>query len=278
MARKKFSLAWLKPPPVPPDGVMALGDHLRELRYRIVAALVWIVLGMTVMAFLYQPLYELLLHPWSAAVDSLRQSRPDISTSVVNIGIVAPFALALRITAAAGLIVSSPFWLYQVWAFIMPALKRNEKRTALLFIAAAVPLFIAGVAVGYLILPQGISVLLAFTPDSVQVTNMLDINSFLVMLLQLMLASGVAFLLPVFLVALNLAGVVKGAALGKYRAYSIFGCFVFGAVVTPSTDPFSMSAIAIPMALLYVAAEAVCRSLDKRKAKRLAENDLVVEI
>lgn len=278
MARKRFSLAWLKPPPVPPDGVMALGDHLRELRYRIVAALVWIVLGMTVMAFLYQPLYELLLHPWAAAVDSLRQSRPDISTSVVNIGIVAPFSLALRITAAAGLIVSSPFWLYQVWAFIMPALKRNEKKTALLFIAAAVPLFIAGVVVGYMILPQGIAVLLAFTPDSVQVTNMLDINSFLVMLLQLMLASGVAFLLPVFLVALNLAGVVKGAALGKYRTYSIFGCFVFGAVVTPSTDPFSMSAIAIPMALLYVAAEAVCRSLDKRKAKRLAENDLVVEI
>jgi sec-independent protein translocase protein TatC len=107
---------------------------------------------------------------------------------------------------------------------------------------------------------------------------MLDINSVLVMLLQLMLASGVAFLLPVFLVALNLAGIVKGAALGTYRTYAIFGCFVFGAIVTPSTDPFSMSAIAIPMALLYVAAEAVCRSLDKRKAKRLAENDLVVEI
>ncbi|WP_051209260.1 twin-arginine translocase subunit TatC [Propionicicella superfundia] len=278
MARKRFSLAWLKPPPVPPDGVMSLSDHLRELRYRLVAAIVSIILGMIVMAFFYQPLYALLLQPWSTAVEALRVSRPDISTSVVNIGIVAPFALAMRVTAAAGIVLSSPFWLYQVWAFVMPGLKQNEKKAALLFIGAAVPLFLAGIVVGYLILPQGIAVMLTFTPDSVEVTNMLDINSFLVMLLQLMLASGVAFLLPVFLVGLNLAGVVKGASLGKFRAYAVFGCFVFGAVVTPSTDPFSMSAIAVPMAVLYIAAEVVCRSLDKRKAKRLAESDLLVEL
>lgn len=278
MALKRFSLAWLKPPPVPPGGVMALSDHLRELRYRFIAAVVAILLGMGIMAFFYQPLYQLLLDPWTLAVADLRQTRPDISTAVVNIGITAPFTLAMKVTAVAGLILSCPLWLYQAWAFIVPALKANEKKAALLFLAAAVPLFIGGVVVGYVILPKGISVMLGFTPDAVAVTNMLDINSFLQMLLQLMVASGVAFLLPVFLVGLNLAGVLKGKTLGKARSYAILGCFIFGAAVTPSTDPFSMSAIAVPMSVLYVIAEVICRSNDKRKAKRLADADLVVEL
>ncbi len=257
---------------------MSLGDHLRELRYRVIASMVVIILGMVVMSFFYQPLYELLLQPWSSAVQRLRESRPDLSLTAVNIGITAPFSLALRVTAVAGLVVTSPVWLYQLWAFIMPALRRNEKKAAILFIAAAVPLFLAGIFVGYLVLPQGIVVMLSFTPDTVAVTNMLDVNTFLVMLLQLMIASGVAFLLPVVLVGLNLAGVVSGKKLGKYRTYAIFGCFVFGAIVTPSTDPFSMCAIAIPMAVLYIAAEVVARSFDRRKARRLAGNDLIVEL
>lgn len=256
---------------------MSLSDHLRELRYRLVVSLISVALGMGIMAFFYQPLYELLLQPWMIAVDELRNTRPDISTAVVNIGITAPFTLAMKITAVAGLVLSCPLWLYQLWSFIMPALRANEKKAALLFLAAAVPLFISGVVVGYIILPKGISVMLGFTPDAVAVTNMLDINSFLLMLLQLMLASGIAFLLPVVLVGLNFAGVLTGKTLGKYRSYAIFGCFVFGAAVTPSTDPFSMSAIAIPMSALYVVAEIICRNTDARRAKQLTSTPAAVE-
>lgn len=257
---------------------MALADHLRELRYRFVVALIAVIVGMIVAAFFYDPLYALLLNPWTIAVAELESTHPGIDTAVVNIGVTAPFMLALKVSAVAGIVLSCPVWIYQLWAFIMPALKAQERKWALMFLGAAVPLFVMGVAVGYLVLPKGISVMLSFTPDMVAVTNMLDINSFLSMLLQLMLASGVAFLLPVLLVGLNLAGVLKATHLAKARTYAIFGCFVFGAAVTPSTDPFSMSALAIPMALLYVIAEFICRGNDKRRAKREAELDMHVTL
>jgi sec-independent protein translocase protein TatC len=257
---------------------MSLADHLRELRYRVVFSFVVIIVGMIVMAFFYAPLYNFLLQPWTIAVEELSTTRPEISTAVVNIGVTAPFTLAMKITAVAGIVLTCPIWLYQLWAFVVPALKASEKKWALIFLAAAVPLFVSGVIVGYIILPKGISVMLSFTPEAADVTNMLDITSFLTMLVQLMLASGIAFLLPVFLIALNFIGVLKGVTLGKYRSYAIFGCFVFGAIVTPSTDPFSMSALAIPMSVLYVIAEIVCRSNDKRRAKKGDTLGLAVEL
>ena len=124
--------------------------------------------------------------------------------------------------------------------------------------------------VGYLILPQGVSVLMSFTPQSVPITNLIEIDKFLELMLQLMVVFGLGFLMPVVVVAANLAGVLKAAQLAKARLYVIFGTFVFGAAATPSTDPFSMLALAIPMTLLFLAAEVVCRFNDRRKAKRLA--------
>lgn len=278
MARRRFSLAWLKPPKVPADGIMTLGEHLRELRYRFIFSAVAIILAATLCGLFYDPLYQLLLYPWSLAIADLKQSNPGIDTSVVNIGVTAPFMLAMKICGFGGLILSSPVWLYQAWAFIVPALLAKEKKLALGFIAAAVPLFIAGVFVGWWILPKGIEVMLSFTPSSVPVTNMLDINNFLDMLLQLMLVSGLAFLLPVFLVGLNLVGVVTAKGLAKARTYAIFGCFVFGAAATPSTDPFSMLALAVPMGLLYIAAELICRVNDRRRARRGLEAGLDVAL
>jgi sec-independent protein translocase protein TatC len=119
--------------------------------------------------------------------------------------------------------------------------------------------------------------MLQFTPDGLGIVNQLDLNSFLGLELLLILLFGVSFLLPVVLVMINLAGVVTGEQLGKARMFAVFGCFVFGAVATPSTDPFSMIALALPMAIMYVAAEFICRRNDKRKAKRLAaSSDLVL--
>ncbi|QLQ17255.1 MAG: twin-arginine translocase subunit TatC [Micropruina sp.] len=249
---------------------MSLADHLRELRYRVVFSLVVIVLGMVAVAFFYNDVYTFLLRPWLQAVEILKVTNPNINTQAVLTGVTTPLILAMKICAVGGLVLTSPIWLYQVWAFIVPALLAKEKKWALMFLAAAIPLFLAGVAVGYVVLPQGISVMMAFTPQSVPVTNLLDINAFLELMLQLMVVFGLGFLMPVVVVMANLVGVLKARQLAKARTYVIFGTFVFGAAATPSTDPFSMLALAVPMSLLFVAAEVICHLHDKRKAKRLA--------
>lgn len=249
---------------------MSLADHLRELRYRVIFSLVAIILGMLVVAFVYTPVYTFLLQPWIQAVEILKVTNPTLDTRAVLTGVTTPLVLAMKICAVGGLVISSPLWLYQVWAFIVPALLAKEKRLASLFLAAAIPLYCFGVLVGYVIMPQGISVMMAFTPSSIPVTNLLDVNGFLELMLQLMVVFGLGFLLPVVVVGANLVGVLKAKSLAKARTYVIFGTFVFGAAATPSTDPFSMCALAIPMSLLFLGAEVICHVNDRRKARLLA--------
>ncbi len=253
---------------------MSLGDHLRELRYRVIFSLVWIVLGMIVIAVFYNQVYGFLTQPWLQARDMLSETNPELSTQMVLSGVTTPLILAMKICGVGGLILASPIWLYQIWAYIVPALLAKEKRWALTFLAAALPLFLAGVAVGYLVLPQGISVMMSFTPESVPITNLIEIDKFLELMLQLMVVFGLGFLMPVVVVGANMVGVVKASQLAKARTYVIFGTFVFGAAATPSTDPFSMCALAIPMSLLFIVAELICRVNDKRKARREAAAEL----
>jgi sec-independent protein translocase protein TatC len=250
---------------------MSISDHLRELRYRLVLAVVAVVLCSVVAAFFYNLLYQALLWPYQRAVAILAENYPELHPTPVISGVTAPFMLAVQTCVVAGIVVSSPVWLFQVWRFIAPALLGRERRYTAIFLGVGIPLFLAGVAVGYLILPQGIWVMLSFTPSSVPVTNLLELTGFLSLTLRLMLVFGVGFLVPLVVVGLNFLSVVSAKALGKVRAYVVFGIFVFGAVATPSTDPFSMLALALPMTLLYVAAEVVARVHDRRKAKRERE-------
>jgi sec-independent protein translocase protein TatC len=266
----KLNLAWLKPPAAPEDGSMTLFEHLRELRYRLVVAAVAITVGTIVAWFFRDLLTDILLAPYESAKADLLAKRPDANLQIVNQGIASPFTLALKVSALAGLIVTSPVWLWQVWAFIVPGLLAKEKRWAVIFIAAASPLFCAGVAVGYIVMPKGISVLLGFTEGGV--TNLQDINQFLSFLMRVMLVFGVAFLIPLIVLMLNILGVIPARYLSKYRTYVIFGTFVFGAVATPSTDPFSMLALAAPMTVLFLAAEVIAHILDRRKARRAAKS------
>lgn len=249
---------------------MTLADHLRELRYRLIVASIAIVLASLAAAIWYEQLYYFMMRPYLLAMEMLKQSNPNLNPTTVISGVTAPFMLILQIAMVAGLILSSPVWLYQLWAYISPALLIKEKRYALGFLAAAIPLFLLGVVVGYLILPQGISVLLAFTPESVPATNLLDVTDFLKLTLQLMVVFGLGFLMPVVIVAANMMGVVSAAQLAKARVYVIFGTFVFGAAATPSTDPFSMLALALPMAVLFLIAELICYLNDRRRARSAA--------
>lgn len=249
---------------------MSLADHLRELRYRFIVAAIAIVVASSLAAIWYNQLYLVLMRPYLLAVDMLKSTNPNLNASTVISGVGTPIMLALQVCLVAGLIVSAPIWLYQLWAFIVPALLSQEKRYALGFLAAAIPLFLLGVAIGYYILPQGISVMLSFTPSSIPITNLLEVNDFLKLTMQLMVIFGLGFLMPVVVVGVNLVGLVSAVQLGKVRTYVIFGTFIFGAAATPSTDPFSMLALALPMTLLYLAAEMICRFNDRRKAKAKA--------
>lgn len=269
MARR-LNLGWLKPPKVPADGVMSLGDHLRELRYRVVLSAVVILAGMIGCAFFNVQLLDFMLEPWRLAQTLLKQNNPNLDVVAVLHGVTSPLFLILKVCAIGGLVLTSPVWLYQVWAYIRPALLQKEKRYALAFLGAAVPLFLFGVAVAYIVLPQAVTVMMAFTPTSIQIQNLLDVEAFLGLMVQLMLVFGIGFLLPVIVVALNLVGVISGRALKKARSGVIFGCFVFGAAATPGGDPFSMLALAIPMMLLFLGAEAICHVNDRRRERRRA--------
>lgn len=262
------SLAWLRAPKGAPGGVMSLADHLRELRYRLIVSVLAIAVAAGVAAVFYDTLYQVMMRPYLLAMQMLAESHPGIDTTTVISDVTGPLMLAIKVCVVAGLVLSSPIWVYQVWAFIVPALLVKEKKLALAFLGAAVPLFLLGVAIAYYVMPQGIAVMLAFTPDSVPVLNLLDIGPFMELMLRLMVIFGLGFLLPVVVVGLNMVGVLKAQQLAKVRTYVIFGIFVFGAGATPSSDPFSMLALAVPMTVLYLAAEIIAHIHDRRIAAR----------
>jgi sec-independent protein translocase protein TatC len=249
--------------PVGPQGQMALADHLRELRARVMVATVTVFVGMVVAWFFYDELNSLLLDPYRRAQEIL--SDEGVDTDPIVSGIATSLLLQIKISALASVVVTSPIWLYQIWAFIVPGLHPHERRTTKLFAVIAGPLFVAGVATAYYVLPKGMEVLLSFTIADVQ--SFVELEKYLSFLIRMMLVFGVAFEIPLFVIMLNLAGVVSGAALGAYRAWIVLGTFVFAAVATPSTDPFSMIMLALPMTLLFLVSEVVARLVDRRRER-----------
>ena len=249
--------------PVGPDGQMALADHLRELRARLMSVAVTIVLGIVVAWFFYDRTFQLLLDPYNEARKTLEAR--GVETQPVISGVAASLLLRLKISALAAVIVTCPIWLYQIWAFIVPGLHPHERRSTKMFAVIAGPLFVAGVAVAYYVLPKGMEVLIGFTPADIQ--SLIEFDRYLSFLIRMMLVFGVAFEIPLFVVMLNLAGVVSGKTLGAYRPWIVIGTFVFAAVATPSTDPFSMIFLAVPMALLFLVSEVIARAVDRRRAR-----------
>ena len=241
------------------EQVMTLTSHLRELRNRLIVSLVAIMLGGVVGLVYYEEIVELLQKPYNDAAAEL-----GLEAFVTIQGITAPFTFNLIIGLVVGVIIASPVWLLQIWSFVTPGLHRAERRWAIVFSISAGPLFIAGAALAYFVLPVGIKVLLNFTPEGV--TNLNDLAGYLQFILRLLLVFGVAFELPVFLVLLNLAGVVTGEKLGRWRRGAIFGIFVFAAVATPTGDPITMLLLAVPMWLLFEVAVVICKFRDRRRA------------
>jgi sec-independent protein translocase protein TatC len=248
--------------PVGADGRMALSDHLRELRARILKAAAAIVIAFVLALFFFDPLFALVLDPYLEAQKAL----PDGRTQATTAGAAGGFLLYLKLCGLAGLIGSSPVWLYQIWGFILPGLHRNEKKWTAIFAVIAGPLFFVGIAIGYITLPKGLEVLIGFTPADL--TNLVEFNDYLTFFIRTLLAFGIAFEIPVFVVMLNLAGVVKGRTLGAHRPWIVVGTFLFAAVITPSGDPFTMTFMAVPMVVLFGISEVIARLNDRRRANR----------
>ena len=262
----RLSLAWLKAPKAGPDGSMSLFEHIAELRYRLIIMALTIIVGTVVAWFFRSYLTEVIFRPYEIAAEAIRARNPGASLQMVNQGVASPFTLALKVSALAGILATSPVLLYQLWSFVVPGLLAKEKKWTLIFLGSATPLFLAGVAVGYYVMPKGLVVLLGFTENGI--TNLQDVNQFLSFLMRFMLVFGVAFLIPEVVLILNIMGILKAKYLSKYRSLIVFGTFVFGAVATPSTDPFSMLALALPMTVLFIVAEVIAHILDRRKARR----------
>lgn len=247
---------------VGPDGRMALADHFREFRARLLRSLLVFVVALAGAIVFRGVLYDAVYGPYQRALEALPAGTSIPTTSGAGGGLI----LWLTLCGFAAAIVTAPYWLYQIWAFVLPGLYAQERKMSRVFVAIAGPLFIVGVVLGYVTLPIALEVLIGFNPEGI--TNITDFNDYLQFFTRTLFVFGLAFNIPVFVVLLNFAGVVKGSALKAYRPWIVIGTFVFAAVATPSADPFTMTLMAVPMMLLFFASEAIARFNDKRRARR----------
>lgn len=244
---------------------MPLVEHLRELRRRLVYAAVSIVVGTIVGWVIYPDVFDFIKQPYIDGIKPLLERKGFDATLVLNGGVGSAFTFRLKLSLVIGLVVSSPVWIGQIWAFVLPALHRKEKRWAYLLTAAGAPLFAGGVVIGYLVLPKGIEVLVSFAPESIQV--LLSLGDYLNFVIRTVLVFGIAAQIPLVVILLNRMGVVSGRQLAASRPWTIIGIFVFAAIATPSTDPLTMLFLAVPMTVLYVVSEIIARLTDRKRTK-----------
>lgn len=253
-----------------PEGRMALKEHLIEARNRLFKSAIAVIVGTVIGFFIYNPVLEAMATP----VRNINQI--DGRNAALNFdGVGSPFDLMIQISVFLGLVIASPVWLYQLWAFITPGLRSKERRIALGFIAVAVPLFIAGLYLAWLILPSAVRVLTDFTPEGF--ANLISVPVYITFLLRLMLAFGIAFLLPVVLFGLNLVGIIKGKQVLKSWRITVFLICLFAAMAAPGGDAMSMFYLAIPLLLLFFVAIGLCLLNDKRRDKRNAAREADIE-
>jgi sec-independent protein translocase protein TatC len=254
---------------------MNLIGHLRELRNRVGIALLFVLIGTAVAFWWYeQGLGEFVRAPYCGLDTDLRAlgTGSDGDCELLVTDVFGGALIRLKISFIVGIVVSAPFWLYQLWKFISPGLKRNEKRYGVAFVAASSSLFALGAALAYISLAKGLALLLGLAGEGVAIA--LTAQDYIGFVISLLLAFGVSFELPLIAVVLNLMGVLSYAALAKSRRWLYFLTVVFAAFITPTQDPFTMLLMAAPMCVLFELAIQIARFVDKRRAKRAAAEGL----
>jgi len=256
-----------------PEGSMPLMEHIRELRNRVFKMVLFMTAGAIAGWYLYPHIWAFIEAPYC---------RLDLTTHVqvtggttkgcqlFVTGIFDAFFLRLKLAIISGIILSSPLWLYQFWAFLAPGLYARERRWAYFFAGSAVPLFAIGSALAYFAMTKGLHFLLLLVPHNV--VPIITINTYLGYAIAMLTIFGIAFELPLGFVLLNVAGVLTHQRFAKWRRMIIFGVFLFAAVATPSPDPISMLLLAVPCVALVELAEVFSFFNDRRRARALAAN------
>lgn len=249
-----------------PQGKMSLGGHLKELRKRLFWSAIFIFAGTIAGWFLFEPVFQILQKP----VVDLANSRGVNAT--LNIGTVAgAFDLQLQVSIFLGVMLSSPIWIYNLWAFVTPGLKKRERRFTLGFVFSALPLFLTGCWLAWISLPGFVATLIGFTPQGT--ANVINANEYILFTIRILLVFGLAFVLPVVLVMLNLAGLITAQGILKSWRFAVFIIALIAALATPTADPMSMFLVMIPLIALYFIAAAITYLNDKRRAKKAAKLD-----
>jgi sec-independent protein translocase protein TatC len=253
-----------------PEARMSVLDHLRELRRRVIVIAFIIVIGAIAGWYLYGSILHFLERPYCSVNYKQRFPGNDPDPKHCALAYFGPldgFTIRLKVSVIAGAVLTGPLWLYQVWGFITPGLRQNERKYTVIFIAASSLLFLAGMTLAYLVLAKGLKVLIGTAGKGT--VALLNANSYLSFVTLLLVVFGAAFELPLLVVMANFAGVLPAKLLRKSQRISIFLIFLFAAVATPSTDPFTMCAMAVPMCLLFEGAVVIATIHDRRKARRV---------
>lgn len=249
-----------------PERRMNLGGHLRELRNRLYWSALFIFTAAVGGWFLFDPVFAILQEPFKEL------SKTPGFSATINFGSVsAPFDLRLQLSLFLGFIMASPFWLYNLWAYIAPALDKRTKRVTIAFVSVATPLFLLGCYIAWVLIPTFVKSLLSFTP--VGSAAIINANDYILFALRVILVFGIALVLPAILLLLNYLGVLTAKSIIKGWRLAVFIASVVAALATPVSDPMSMLLLAIPLILLYLVAAMVAGLIDRRR--RVKQADLI---
>ena len=265
-----------------PDGRMPLFDHIKELRNRIVKALLAAVIGSIIGWFTFKYVWNFIQTPYcrlhlSTGIPGHEHEACSLYMTgifdslflhlkiAIITGIFDAFFLRLKIAIIAGVILSSPLWLYQLWAFLAPGLYARERRWAYFFVGTSIPLFVLGGTIAYFAMTKGLRFLIDLIPHGA--VSIITINTYLGYATAMLGIFGVAFELPLVFVLLNMAHVLTHERFAKWRRMIIFAVFAFAAVCTPSPDPISMLLLAVPCVVLVELAEVFAYFNDRRRAR-----------
>jgi sec-independent protein translocase protein TatC len=253
-----------------PRGQMSLGGHLKELRKRFFWVALSVIAGSVGGWYLFDPVFHALQEPIISAAKHAKIN------ATVNFGTIGgAFDLRLQISVFIGVIVTSPLWLYQFWAFIVPALKRKERNYTIGFLGAAIPLFLGGCYMAWMALPGFVSALLSLTPAGS--ANLINANEYILFAIRILLVFGIAFVLPVVLVLLNFMGILSAKAILKgWRVATVVSAFI-AALATPVADPTSMFVLMVPLMALYFVAAGISWLRDRWKRKRMDPDLLITD-
>jgi len=247
-----------------PEARMPLMEHIRELRNRVVKIAVAISIGSVIGWFVYGHVWSFIETPYCRIPQPVTVYGGH-GCSLYVTGLFDAFFLKLQVAIAVGVVLTSPYWFYQLWAFIAPGLYKRERRWTYMFVGTSVPLFLIGGTTAYFAMTKGIRFLLDQVPDHVHA--LITIDTYLSYAFAMVAIFAVAFELPLVIVLLNLAGVLTHERFRKWRRGIIFLVFLFAAIFTPSPDPISMLLLAMPCVVLIEAAEVFAWAHDRRKAR-----------